>query len=113
MSIYRDLYLTAKKLVESKDPTINEFNALLQELASRVAFCHNSFPITSLAKSEVANLLKLKDGDARLTDEFMVELASKMASDYTEQLYWSSLQIIAEDLLPENRSTERRVPSHK
>lgn len=32
----------------------------------------------------------------KVTDAQMKRVASKMADDYTEQLYWSSLSIIAE-----------------
>lgn len=34
-----------------------------------------------------------------VTDDMMEELAEKMANDYLNQLYWSSLEIIAEECL--------------
>ena len=34
-----------------------------------------------------------------VTDDTMEELARRMCNDYLEQLYWSSLKIIAEDVL--------------
>ena len=54
------------------------------------------FPITSVNRDDLASkgfdVRKISDGDMR-------ELASKMADDYCEQLFWSSMEIIAEDCL--------------
>lgn len=38
------------------------------------------------------------------SDEDMERLAERMENDYVEQLYWSSMEILAEDLVP--RKTE-------
>lgn len=53
------------------------------------------FPITSVHRND----LESKGFDVkRISDSDMEELADKMADDYCEQLYWESLEIIAEIL---------------
>ena len=74
------------------------------------------FNINSISKNELRTLMgkrkeffeitsvSREDLDAagfdttNVDDDTMTELASKMADDYLEQLYWSSLKIIAECL---------------
>lgn len=52
------------------------------------------FPITTVTREE----LDLKGFDTReVSDETMQRLASKMADDYVNQMFWESLDIIAED----------------
>lgn len=76
-------YLGAKP-----SPTPQE-QALLQQLNK------GFFPITSVSRDD----LKACGFDTRfITDEQMCELAKRMAADYCEQLFWSSLKIIAEGL---------------
>ena len=54
-----------------------------------------SFPITSVSRAD----LEAKGYDtSEITDEQMLKLASKMADDYCEQLFWTSMDIIAEHL---------------
>ena len=59
------------------------------------------YPITRLCKQDLRNEYK---GDEKalkkieeLDDEDMKRLAEKMADDYLEQLYWSSLKTIFEE----------------
>ena len=71
-----------------------------------------SFPITTLSKEDLLGL-ESNDGNGKpmfspkkimaLTDEDMERLASKLGNDYCEQLYWQSLEILADynfDLKP-------------
>ncbi len=56
------------------------------------------FPITSVSR---ADLLNKEVGFTRkqalqVSDEQMRKIASKLADDYCNQLFWSSLSIIAE-----------------
>ena len=54
-----------------------------------------SFPITSVSRAD----LEQKGYDtSKITDKQMEILAKKMADDYCEQLFWSSMDIIAEHL---------------
>tara|TARA_R110000868_G_scaffold14069_1_gene65596 strand:+ start:664 stop:909 length:246 start_codon:yes stop_codon:yes gene_type:complete len=73
-----------------------------------------SFPITTLSKEDLLGLETHNDsGDSfpmfseakimALTDEDMERLASKLGNDYCEQLYWQSLELLADynfDLKP-------------
>ena len=53
------------------------------------------FPITSVSRDD----LESKGFDtSEITDDQMKRLASKMADDYLEQMYWISMTIIAEEL---------------
>lgn len=62
------------------------------------------FPITSVSRDDLDALgFDTKD----VSDSTMEHLAKKMADDYMEQLYWTSLRIIAEYLeIPEKGSEE-------
>lgn len=54
-----------------------------------------SFPITSVSRAD----LEQKGYDtSKITDKQMEILAKKMADDYCEQMFWSSMDIIAENL---------------
>lgn len=53
------------------------------------------FEITSVSRAD----LEAKGFDVSdITDEMMQRLANKMANDYLEQLFWTSMAIIAENL---------------
>lgn len=54
-----------------------------------------SFNITSVSRADLEE--KGYDTSA-ITDEQIEKLASKMANDYCEQLFWTSMDIIAENL---------------
>ena len=54
------------------------------------------FEITSVSRED----LESRGFDtSNVTDEMMQELASKMADDYCEQLFWDSMTIIAKECL--------------
>lgn len=56
---------------------------------------HTGFPITSVCCAD----LESAGFDSRAVDDAtMAELASKLADDYCEQLFWGSLEILAERL---------------
>lgn len=56
-----------------------------------------AFPITSLCREDLINPLVgfTKEKAGKVSDEQMRRIASKLADDYCEQLFWSSLKIIA------------------
>lgn len=83
--------------------TPSQRSALAEALCEAVISCRfgdkrspvESFPITSVSRAD----LEQKGYDtSKITDEQMEKLASKMADDYCEQLFWSSMDIIAEYL---------------
>ena len=52
------------------------------------------FKITSVSRAD----LEQEGFDvSKVDDDTMIQLASKLANDYCEQLFWSSLVILAED----------------
>ena len=54
------------------------------------------FEITSVTRED----LESRGFDTtNITDEQMEELARKMCDDYLEQMFWISLDIIAEDII--------------
>ena len=64
-------------------------------LIQRIEADLNYFPITHIHRDD----LKSKGFDtSKVDDDDMVELASKLSNDYLEQLFWESLEIIAEDI---------------
>lgn len=72
---------------------------------------YKPFQITSVCKADILSLEKFDEGTAnavpkfkpsdikRLTEEDMQKIASKLADDYCEQLFWTSLEIIVEHYL--------------
>lgn len=65
---------------------------------------HTEYPITSVCRADLESL----GFDARATDDAtMRKLASKLADDYCEQLFWSSLEILADRLRIPRRDSER------
>jgi len=54
----------------------------------------DSFPITSVSRED---LEALGFDTSNVSDDTMERLASKLADDYCEQLFWSSLEILAEN----------------
>jgi len=59
---------------------------------------YKAFDITSVCKADLEDHFSKEDIDL-LDDAHMAKLASKMADDYLEQLFWISLKIIAEDII--------------
>lgn len=57
---------------------------------------HKEFPITSVSR------IDLEDrgfDTSNITDEQMTEFAKRLCTDYLEQMFWISLDIIAEDIM--------------
>ena len=54
------------------------------------------FPITSVHRDDLRGV---GFDVEKISDDDMKELARKMADDYCEQLFWSSMEIIAGDIL--------------
>ena len=62
------------------------------------------FPITSVSKKDIIHAFQntdiadqVKERVAKMDDGEMNKLASKMADDYCEQMFWNSLRIIFEE----------------
>ena len=65
---------------------------------------NKEFKITSVTRED----LESRGFDTtNITDEQMEELARKMCDDYLEQMFWISLDIIAEDIIgiPKKKQT--------
>lgn len=78
----------------SADDIVAVYDAVLEALGFPEPK-QESFPITSVSRED----LESKGFDTtEVSDLQMERLASKMADDYCEQLFWSSMDIIAESL---------------
>jgi hypothetical protein len=58
------------------------------------------FEITSVSREDLQEYFS-KEDIALLDDGSMARIASKMADDYLEQMYWLSLEIITKRVLEE------------
>ena len=77
------------RVTVSGDHYTAEIKVINEEESTR----KESFPITSVSRGD----LDAKGFDTSEVDDATMErLASKMADDYCEQLFWSSMEIIAE-----------------
>lgn len=65
-----------------------------------------SFVITSVSRGD---LEALGYDTSEVSDEKMEYLAKKMANDYCEQLFWSSLDILAEYLEIPKKENEASI----
>lgn len=84
-------------LKECTGSVINEYKGNVNTVRPISAFTQKKefFPITSVSRDD----LEAKGFDTSdITDIQMEHLASKMADDYLEQMYWISMEIIAENL---------------
>lgn len=61
------------------------------------------FEITSISRDDLESLGYKTDN---ITDEQMERLAKKMADDYLEQMYWLSMDILAESMGFEKKKDE-------
>ena len=62
------------------------------------------FPITGVCR---ADLEGIGFDAANVDDATMAKLASKLANDYCDQLFWGSLEIIAEYLgIPKKKNSQ-------
>lgn len=64
-----------------------------------------SFVITSVSRGDLETL---GYDTSEVSDEKMEYLAKKMANDYCEQLFWSSLDILAEYLEIPKKENENK-----
>lgn len=67
-----------------------------QEQLLRQRLSGGYFPITSVHRDDLQGV---GFDVEKISDDDMKELARKMADDYCEQLFWSSMEIIAGDIL--------------
>jgi hypothetical protein len=66
------------------------------------------FPITTVCREDLESI---GFDTASVDDATMKELAGKLADDYCDQLFWSSLEILAENLnIPKRPSSRHRNP---
>lgn len=87
----RQIFNDMRAYFEAKPSLTPQEQALLQQLKLNA----DSFPITSVSRAD----LQAYGFDTRfITDGQMCKLADKMADDYCEQLFWTSMEIIAEGL---------------
>jgi hypothetical protein len=64
---------------------------------------YKDFPITSVCRADLENI---GFDTMHLDDDTMEELARKLADDYCDQLFWSSLEILADYLkIPQRTPT--------
>ena len=72
-----------------KEGSLNDVESSILQQAER---CVYSYPISCLSMDD---LLQVGYSDKDVTKEMMQRLASKLGDDYHEQLYWTSLEILA------------------
>ena len=79
-----------KAYFDAKEKRTEQERQLRQRLSERY------FPITSVHRNDLQGIGFDVD---RISDDDMKRLARKMADDYCEQLFWSSMETIAGDIL--------------
>ena len=69
---------------------------------------YENFPITSVCRADLESI----GFDTTTVDSAtMMELARKLADDYCDQLFWSSVEILAEYLkIPKRAPSQHRNP---
>lgn len=80
------------KYFEAKENRTEEENSFIEELS----LCKDLFPITAVSRDDLASR---GFSASTMTDEQMDRLARMMSDDYCEQLFWDSMEIIAEDVI--------------
>lgn len=86
--LIEDLYHYFKK----KDNLTPEEDLFFLKLTGELS----SFPIISVSRDD---LIYKGFDTSKISDSDMLHLANKLKSDYLEQLYWSSMEILAEEVL--------------
>lgn len=104
-TMWEDL-LEASKYLENKNPIIagalKRYSDEIKEIDLNRPFepfkksNKEYFEITSVSREDLEDV---GFDTSNVTDEQMERLAQKMADDYLEQLFWSSMEIIAEDVI--------------
>lgn len=88
----RELIEDLHQYFEQKAKPTSDESYLLTRLTGELPY----FPISSVCRDD----LEGKGFDVSdVTDSQMKELATKLGNDYCEQLFWTSMEIIAEDRL--------------
>lgn len=88
----RELIEDLHQYFEQKTKPTSDENYLLARLTGELPY----FPVSSVCRDD----LESKGFDVSdVTDSQMSELAAKLGDDYCEQLFWTSMEIIAEDRL--------------
>lgn len=72
---------------------------------SKQSRLYKPFEITSVARED---LEQLGFNTTKVNEATMRKLASKLADDYCEQLFWDSLQVIAEGMNIPVRKRDRK-----
>lgn len=80
------------KYFEAKESKTEEENTFLEELSLYA----DVFPITAVSRDDLED----RGFDvSNVTDSQMNKLARNMSDDYCEQMFWISMEIIAEEVL--------------
>ena len=86
----RDLLDTLHQYFEQKENRTSEEELMFNQLTGELPF----FQVTSVCRDD----LRGRGFDvSKVTDSELNQLASKLSDDYCEQMYWISLDIIAEE----------------
>lgn len=89
----RQLLSDVLAFLHQQNKTDDELDLMKANIATHLENEKNSFEITSVSRNDL-------DGvgfdSALITDAQIEHLADKMANDYCEQLFWTSLKIIAD-----------------
>lgn len=94
-STTRQLLTDVLALLHHQNTKDTQFELVKADIAKHLQSEKNSFQITSVSRADLESIGFNVD---KITDEQMLRLSDKMANDYCEQLYWTSLIIIAENL---------------
>ena len=86
----RELLNKLIEYFEQKETRTEQENYILNELKGRLTF----FYITSVSRDDLGGV---GFDVSNVDDATMETLARKMSDDYCEQLFWTSMEIIAED----------------
>jgi hypothetical protein len=76
----------------ANDKLYSKLDCYIKQLKSELNF----YEVTSVSKSDLEMIYKAEDV-AKLTDEDMERLASKLANAYCDNGFWIDLEIIASD----------------
>ena len=91
----RQLLSDVLAFLHQQNKTDAELDLMKTNIATHLESEKDSFEITSVSRDDLDSV---GFDSALITDAQMEYLADKMASDYCEQLFWTSIEIIAEDL---------------
>ena len=85
-----------RKWFEDEPGKLQEIDLAIDSLNQNTEF----YPITSVCKDDIFHVFsddnEAKEAITKMDDGDMETLASKLADDYCDQLYWDSLQVIVE-----------------